>query len=199
MQSSDTHDQRQRLNEAASGPYEHDAKPSGFEEFYRREFHFVARYLLRLGASYQDAQDVAQEVFVNALQNWDRISAPRPWTRTVATRILFRRNAQAARTITIPDFPGDLLPAAQDTVESQLEAAEIRKILGLLRSLPPLQRAVMAMRYDGIPSNEIAAALDISESTVRVHLHKARRQLKELLALGDSASNQDGNDAEELR
>ena len=192
MQAPGAHGNRQDLNEF-SGPYEHDTKTYEFAEFYRQQMPFVARFLLKMGASLPDAQDVAQEAFVTAFQQWDDIANPRAWIRVVASRILFRRNAQAARTITTEDFSEYSLPPSQDMIGPQLQ---IPDVLRLISSLPPLQRAVMAMHYDGISHSEIAAGLGISSATVRVHLHRARQELRNLLALGESDSQ---NDAEKLR
>jgi RNA polymerase sigma factor (sigma-70 family) len=182
----DTHGNRRDLN-AFSGPGERDAKPDEFEDFFLQQYPILTSWLIQLGANFPDAQDIAQEVFITAFQHWDRIERPSAWIRVVATRALSRRKAQAARLSTVADFPDYYLPPSRDAIESRMEIAGV---LESINSLPPTQRAVMAMYIDGTPISGIASKLQISPSTVRVHLHSARQRLKKLLAL-DKVDGQD--------
>lgn len=188
MQSPGTRNNRQDLRETSSDPHEHNPQPQQFAEFFHREFSSVIAFLLRQGANYEDAQDAAQEAFLDAFRNWDNLLEPAGWVRVVATRKFYRRQAIASRDVPTPTFPGDLISSSQDAIEQGLEG---RRVLDLLRSLSPLQRTVMAFYIDGFKSSEIAAVLGISESTARVHLHRARQQLKGRLAAHDTDDGQD--------
>ncbi len=48
-----------------------------------------------------------------------------------------------------------------------------------------MQRAVVALFYDGAICDEIGELLGVSQATVRSHLRYARRTLKESMAMGD--------------
>lgn len=51
-----------------------------------------------------------------------------------------------------------------------------------LRSLPDRQAQAVALHYlEDLPVSEIARVLDIAEGTVKVHLHRGRLALAELL------------------
>ena len=57
--------------------------------------------------------------------------------------------------------------------------------------MSPKQRSVVSLHYlEDMALNEIARVLGMAESTVRVHLHRARARLAELLggpfAVGES-------------
>ncbi len=56
-------------------------------------------------------------------------------------------------------------------------------MLRALGSLPPTQRAVIALHYYAdLNSREIAAIVGMPDATVRYHLARARRRLEALLA-----------------
>ena len=80
----------------------------------------------------------------------------------------------AYRTILAESEPTSLTPnATLELADLERAAAELSSAL-----FPP----ELAARLAGVPAVEIATALDLSASTVRVHLARARRRLRELLA-----------------
>jgi RNA polymerase sigma factor (sigma-70 family) len=58
-------------------------------------------------------------------------------------------------------------------------------VLRLLRGLPPGQRTIAALFYDGMACGEIADVLNRTSATVRSQLRNARETLKEMMASGD--------------
>jgi len=71
--------------------------------------------------------------------------------------------------------------------EDQLLAKERRERLATaLAKLPERQRSVfMLSHYEGCTSREVSAITGLNESTVRVHLFRAIRKLRGLLAEGN--------------
>jgi RNA polymerase sigma factor (sigma-70 family) len=190
MQSSSARDEQHDPREASLGHERTAELPERaleeFEQFYSKEFTNIARFLSYLGASYQDAQDAAQEAFVYYFQNSPQITDRQAWVRVVARRVLYRKNLREARSVAKESRPDN----SSLFVYDEIPRLEKERVLGLLNSLPHTQRAVMAMHYDGTPIAEIAKVLEIAPATVRVHLHRARQHLKRLLAdswNGDSA------------
>ena len=56
------------------------------------------------------------------------------------------------------------------------------RLLGALRTLPGNQRAAVILRfYAGYGTDEIARMLGVSRATVRVHISRGRKRLRELL------------------
>ena len=70
---------------------------------------------------------------------------------------------------------------ARISAHAQLEQKEeVRAVLAALQQLPEVDRAALLMRaLDNMPYEEIAAALDITASTARVKVHRARARLME--------------------
>ena len=74
--------------------------------------------------------------------------------------------------------------------EDQLLGRERRqKLAKALARLPERQRSVfMLSHYEGCTSREVSAITGLNESTVRVHLFRAIRKLRGLLAEGDGVN-----------
>ena len=62
-------------------------------------------------------------------------------------------------------------------------ATETRDVIvDAIRGLPPVQRAVIALRdVEGWPSQEVCEALEVSEGNQRVLLHRARTKVRAAL------------------
>jgi RNA polymerase sigma-70 factor (ECF subfamily) len=150
-----------------------------------QHYHQVVRFVMICGAGAQDAEDAAQEAFIEALRRaddgrWEAVREPEGWLRRVALRRyqrLIKRNpvagslaysnAQPSR----EDDPSDLAPATLD-------------VLSALRRLDPSCRAVMAFHLDGFSGTETAAHLGITGQQARDLLKKARRELRRDLRAG---------------
>jgi RNA polymerase sigma-70 factor, ECF subfamily len=80
--------------------------------------------------------------------------------------------------------PAEYLPARGPSPEEQLLSEERRRQLtAALAQLPERQRLVfMLSHFEGRTSREVSAMTGLNESTVRVHLFRAIRRLRGLLA-----------------
>jgi RNA polymerase sigma-70 factor (ECF subfamily) len=82
--------------------------------------------------------------------------------------------------------PAEFLPSRAPSPEDQVLSGERRRQLaGALAKLPERQRLIfMLSHYEGRSSREVSAMTGLNESTVRVHLFRAIRRLRGLLAGG---------------
>jgi len=161
-----------------------DGSRASFEELYRRFHHAVHAVALgRLPAS--DAADVVQEVFIEA---WSKLAALRDpaafpgWILTLArSRALdqTRRNARRA---------SDDDAVVVDT--AQAPSLEARRALAALRELPDTYRDTLIMRLvEGMTGPEIALRTGMTADSVRVHLHRGMRLLRERLGTLESSES----------
>jgi Sigma-70 region 2 len=65
-------------------PLDPATESEGFEAFYLREYHAVVRLAYALSGSRLAAEDIAQEAFLRAFRDWERIRHPSAWVRKVA-------------------------------------------------------------------------------------------------------------------
>ncbi|BCL17868.1 RNA polymerase sigma factor [Micromonospora sagamiensis] len=155
------------------------ATVAAFSAFYRNEVGRLVAFLVWQGASVADAADVAQETMRRALEQWDTIRSPGPWTRRVASREYARRMAGLVELPT--DDLADRTPLLRASV-SEIAAWEAgQEELRLLGHLPSRQRQVMAWTLEGYQPGEIAEQLNMTPEAVRSSLLKARRALATLL------------------
>jgi RNA polymerase sigma-70 factor (ECF subfamily) len=155
---------------ATSGP------ACSFDDLFRREFGPITRTAYLVVGDWEVARELAQDAFVQALRHWPRVQTlerPGGWIRRVAIRDAVRARARDARRTNLHRATArsaDVLPSA--TVD----------IRDALMTLPPQQRAVVALHYlDDRPVDEIAELLGCSSGTVKTHLSRARHALAALL------------------
>ncbi|HJQ90455.1 MAG TPA: SigE family RNA polymerase sigma factor [Acidimicrobiia bacterium] len=160
-----------------------DVEP--FESFYRREYArmvAIARALMRTGSS---AEDLAQESFVAAHRNWDRISGyddPGAWVRRVLINratSLHRKAGAELRALT------RLGGHAEDTIPELTPRGT--EVWDEVRKLPRRQAQATVLHYvDQLSIEEICEVMGVSPGAVKAHLHKARAHLsKRLVAWGE--------------
>lgn len=151
---------------------------------------------LRIIGDSDEAEEAVQEAFISACDKIDRFegrSKLSTWLYRITTNAaLMRLRRQRDDTVSL-DEPqtleeGYLLPRQLDRwqVEPSQEAlsAELRQTMeDAVQQLNPTLRAAFVLRdIQGLSTEEAAAALDISESALKVRLHRARLQLRESLA-----------------
>lgn len=152
-----------------------------FDDLYRREH----RALLRLGWTLTGRRDVAEELVQDAMlvvhRDWERVrryDSPGGFAR----RVLLNAATSAARRRAAEQRALSRLPVARTQAD---ELPPDESFWSALRSLPERQAHSLALHYlEDLPVSEIARVLDIAEGTVKVHLHRGRLTLAELLRDG---------------
>ncbi|WP_445394726.1 RNA polymerase sigma factor [Streptomyces sp. LE64] len=151
-----------------------------FESFFAGAYARVLAQLIALCGNREDAEDVAQEAFVEAYRAWDRIAGyelPEAWVHRVAVQRLWK--TERKRRTGRDRLPEVSVPAAS----SPEQTAEALDVLRLLMALPPQQRLVTVLFcLHGWSQKEIAGTLHIRRGTVAAHVNRARRTLREALA-----------------
>jgi RNA polymerase sigma-70 factor, ECF subfamily len=138
----------------------------------------IYRLAVRMLRSEADAQDVAQEVFVQA---WRKIGSFRgdasfsTWLHRIATNRCL--NAIAARRPSAP-LPEDQVDRAGTDSDLSVEVERRHRFAQLaevIAQLPTDQRVALVLRdLQGLSYEEIAGVLRVSLSTVKGRIHRAR-------------------------
>jgi RNA polymerase sigma-70 factor (ECF subfamily) len=144
---------------------------------------FRTAYLLAGNAA--DAEEAAQDAFVNAWRALGRFRSGepfRPWLlRIVANEARNRRRSSGRRERlalrAAHESSGDAAPSPEDAV---LAAARRTHLLAAVESLPEEQRDVITCRYLlELSEDETAAALGIRKGTVKSRTSRALARLRE--------------------
>jgi len=149
-------------------------------EFYDRYASMANGLALRILRNASDAEEVVQEVFVQAWRQAERYDAargtPEAWISTLArTRALDKLRRRTSRR----EEPPEAAPGTTATPPN-VEVLAVRKALVGL-SAP--QRTVLELAYyDGLTQSEIAARLGEPLGTIKTRIRTAMIRLREALA-----------------
>lgn len=152
---------------------------ASFEQLYAKYVPIVHAILLgRLPPA--DADDVAQNVFINAYTKLQSLREPAAFAGWIA------RSARNAA----EDFRRAMnetveLEDAYVTHETQADDVEAARALEAIRALPQTYRETLMMRLvEGMSGPEISARTGLTPGSVRVNLHRGMQMLRG--ALGGS-------------
>ena len=125
------------------------------------------------------ADDAAQEAIIRAWRHWDRRAhsdAVAAWVRTIARREAYRLARQRPRE-TLTD---ELEACSCDDAHAQrIDAVDLRSAL---RCIDTRDRQLLLARYwQELPHAETARRLGLTETTVRVRLHRLHNHLRTVL------------------
>lgn len=164
-----------------------EALDEDFESFFRREYPAMVALAAAVAGRRDFAEDLAQEAFTKAHNEWDRIGRfdkPGAWVRRVVINLSIsskRRGASEAKARL--RLAGMRREAHPSTDPSASVAGSDHGVWAAVADLPGNQRAAVALFYlEERTVSEIADILECSTSTAKVHLHRGRSKLAEVLA-----------------
>ena len=163
-----------------------------FEELHRRYVASIYRLVRRKLGDALLAEDIAQETFMKALRQMDRVDDSfnfGGWVHTVARNLCFdelRRRQRDLRADSGDDDDTDLLAGLPSTAKSfdpvlVQESNEVRRqVWAVSQRLPEKYRLVLTLReLQDLSYRQIARSLKMSESAVETLLYRARLRFKE--------------------
>jgi len=140
----------------------------------------VYRVAMRIVGNRQEAEDVAQEVFLKAYEALDRFDLARPlapWLYRIARNTSLTWIKQRPPHFTLGDWVQDESgpgPEAQAVTKERLE--QLRQALAALPE--HYRRAIELRHFQGLSYKEIGDALGVPLSDVKSWLFRARRRLR---------------------
>ncbi|GAA2336536.1 SigE family RNA polymerase sigma factor [Dactylosporangium salmoneum] len=144
-----------------------------FAEFYGAHFQRIALQLYAYLGDHAEAQDLTQEAFCRALQQWGRISRyadPAAWVRRVAW------NLATSRLRRLQTAVGFLARQREQHVDGP--TPDRVALVAALATLPAAQRRALVLHHLGqLGVSEIAEQEGVAEGTVRSWLTRGRARL----------------------
>lgn len=124
--------------------------------------------LVYAGGRREVADDAVGEAFARAMESDVVIRRPFPWLYRTAFRIAAAELRQ-----------GDTPHAVADVRFDDVATADLMRAL---RRLSPSQRAAVYLHYQAdLPVREVARLMGTSSAAVKVHLHRGRNRLRQIL------------------
>ena len=158
-----------------------------FHDLYESYARDVYRFALYLSGDPAMADDITSETFVRVWSSPDpvRLATVKAYLLTIARNLWLMECRHASRREDLDDT----IPDRGLNVLHQVEAKdELDRVLRALREIPDVDRAALLMRVDeGLPYEEVAAALGLPVATVKVKVHRARLRLAQIRNQGVSA------------
>ena len=154
---------------------------AAFASLIRRHQNMVFSVALHMLRSRPAAEDLAQEVFLELYRSLGRLESEAhvvSWLRRVASHRCIdeirRRNHR-------PEFPTDTLPESADIPQTR-EVFVAERLQTMVAGLPERARMVVVLRYqEEVDPTEIAQALSMPITTVKIHLRRSLAALRDSL------------------
>jgi RNA polymerase sigma-70 factor (ECF subfamily) len=159
-----------------------------FTELYRAHLRDVYSYAYYRVGDHHDAEDLTEQTFLQAYRHFERAQREsrgrplRPWLIRIAHNLAANLYRDRSRRPASPIDDSAPLTAPH-TTEQLVEGREaLGRVLERVRELPDDRREALIMRFAlGMDNREIARALGRSDGATKVLLHRAVKQLQELV------------------
>ncbi|GLC90310.1 DNA-directed RNA polymerase sigma-70 factor [Lysinibacillus piscis] len=142
----------------------------------------VFKYLLKIGARKEDAEDIVQETIVTTMECLTTIQPEylRAWLFKVAlNRYYTLYNKQQRMTYWGEEELERVSSALADGEQSYLQKEHNERLYETLQGLQPMFQQLLLMKYDmEFSYKEIATVLAVSEAHVKTYLQRARATFK---------------------
>lgn len=160
-----------------------------FDRLYRDHLRDVYSFAYYRVGNHHDAEDLTEQAFLQAYRHFDRAQREsdgrslRPWLIRIVQNLAYNFYRDRARK---PQASIDLVepiatPVGTDRIAEDRE--ELDQIMRLIRELPDERREALIMRFAlGMDNSEIARAMGRSNGATKVLLHRAVKQLEEMVA-----------------
>jgi RNA polymerase sigma-70 factor (ECF subfamily) len=160
-----------------------------FSDLYRAHLRDVYSYAYYRVGNHHDAEDLTEQTFLQAYRHYERAQQEsdgrplRPWLIRIAHNLaanLYRDRARKPQTPIEDTGTLSAMHTTEDLVEGRDELA---RILEGVKELPEDRREALIMRFAlGMDNREIARALGRTEGATKVLIHRAIKQLEEIVA-----------------
>ena len=140
----------------------------------------------------ETARDLLQDTYLKAWRHLDSYRGQGSllsWLRGIALRLIldWRRGlgGRLRRLVSMHREEGDLEFPAADRTGSADAALSVsgQAFQAALQSLSPMQRACLVLHeLEDLPFADVATEVGCAEATARVHHHRAKQKMRELLA-----------------
>ena len=163
-----------------------------FSELYRAHLRDVYSYAYYRVGNHHDAEDLTEQAFLQAYRHFERARSEsngrpmRPWLIRIAHNLAanyYRDRSRRPQTALDDAAP---LTAPHTTEGLVEDRDDLGRILACVQELPDDRREALIMRFAlGMDNREIARALGRTDGATKVLIHRAIRQLEDMMRAAD--------------
>jgi RNA polymerase sigma-70 factor, ECF subfamily len=165
-----------------------------FTDLYKAHLRDVYSYAYYRVGNHHDAEDLTTQTFLQAYRHFERAQKEsqgrplRPWLIRIAHNLAanhFRDRSRKPQTNLDDTTVLSALHTTEDLVEGR---DELKRILEGVQKLPGDRREALIMRFAlGMDNREIARALGRTDGATKVLIHRAIKQLEDIVQAGEPA------------
>jgi RNA polymerase sigma-70 factor (ECF subfamily) len=145
-----------------------------FDAVYKEYWQRIYRLCMGYVNDIQWAQDIAQDTFVKVweqLPNFRNESAIGTWIYRIAVNNCLRQIERKRR------FPRAALEMDIPREEPENMETEVQLLYRFIAALPEIDRIIIGLELEEIAQGDIAEIIGLSESNVRVRIHRIKKKL----------------------
>ena len=138
----------------------------------------VYRFILKISKNKEDARDIVQTAFEKLWVNREKVETlkAKSYLFTVAYHLMIDQLRKESKIIMTDSFDENANAITQGSSELK------QLLLEAINNLNPTQKSLILLKdYEGYSYQEIGEIMQLSESQVKVYLHRARLILKNKL------------------
>ena len=167
-----------------------------FSELYRAHLRDVYSYSYYRVGNHHDAEDLTEQTFLQAYRHFERAQREsdgrplRPWLIRIAHNLAANLYRDRSRKPASPLEDTSELVASHTTEDLVEGREELSRVLEGVRQLPEDRREALIMRFAlGMDNREIARAMGRTDGATKVLIHRAIKQLEEIVAVPDGGDH----------
>jgi RNA polymerase sigma-70 factor (ECF subfamily) len=154
-----------------------------FAAIVRQFYGLVMHYLLGMGIKYADAEDVAQEAFINVFKKIHQVTNPSTfsaWLLRIARNLFIDKLRKESKIkLSGGEYELELLKTDMTPEDEVVSSAKVDDIFSGLKAR---EKVILELRvFQGMAFAEIAELQDMSEGNVRLVFHRMIIKLREKL------------------
>lgn len=161
---------------------------AAFTELYKAHLRDVYSYAYYRVGNHHDAEDLTEQTFLQAYRHLERAIAEsdgrplRPWLIRIAHNLAANMYRDRSRKPQTHLDDSDSLRTTHTTEDLVEDRDELSRILESIKELPDDRREALIMRFAlGMDNREIARAMGKTDGATKVLLHRAIKQLEEMM------------------
>lgn len=157
------------------------------DEIFKSKMVIIYRYLVKIGCSYTDAEDIVQDTLLKAIIYLEAIESDKiaSWLFKVALnsyKDLCRKNKKLPLSLFESEDILNNMSAIDYLPENYvLDGEKKKQVVQVLDKLSPIYKNLLVLKYAvELSYREIAEVLDINEKTVKTYIYRAKRKFRNI-------------------
>ena len=163
---------------AGAGPAPGAVRPD-LAEVFRRDYPLVVGVAARVLGARDEAEDVAQEVFLSFGRSSVPAAEARGWLSVAAAHTALNLLRSGRRRASREEVVASAAEAVEaDVADVVLAREDRRRVRAALSQLPRTQAVALVLRHSGLSYADVAAALGLSPTSVGTTVRRAELALR---------------------